>query len=97
MGLDGVRDNFVQKLDNTEWGISSNMRRLFDLIRKKDPQVIQVLVKQQLKPEFFAFRWLTLLLSQEFELPDVIAIWDVLFADQDLFNMLLHICCAMIL
>ena len=69
MGIDGVRDNFVQSLDDTEWGISSNMQRLYSMIKSKDLAVHQLLDRQQLKPEFFAFRWLTLLLSQEFELP----------------------------
>jgi len=96
MGRDGIRDNFLHLLDNTEWGIGSNMKRLFNLISRKDKAVFQVLEKLQLKPEFFAFRWLTLLLSQEFELPDVIAMWDFLFADKDLFDLLLHVCCAMI-
>ena len=71
MGIDGVRDNFVQSLDDTEWGISSNMQRLYGMVKSKDLTVYQVLERQQLKPEFFAFRWLTLLLSQEFELPGI--------------------------
>jgi TBC1 domain family member 13 len=69
MGLTGVRDNFVQVLDDTQWGIGSNMKRLYELIRSKDPLVHKQLIQQNLKPEFFAFRWLTLLLSQEFQLP----------------------------
>lgn len=45
----------------------------------------------------FETRWLTLLLSQEFPLPDVMRIWDSLFADENRFSFLIHICCAMIL
>ncbi|CAF4370939.1 unnamed protein product, partial [Adineta steineri] len=57
----------------------------------------ELLDKQKLKPEFFAFRWLTLLLSQEFHLPDVLRIWDSFFADQDQnFQFLLYFCCAMV-
>ena len=69
MGLEGVRENFVAALDDSQCGISSNMQRLFQLVRARDPAVYSVLDKQSLKPEFFAFRWLTLLLSQEFQLP----------------------------
>lgn len=43
------------------------------------------------------YRWLTLLLSQEFSLPDVERIWDSLFADPQRFTFLIYICCAMIL
>lgn len=53
--------------------------------------------EQNIKPQFFAFRWLTLLLSQEFLLPDVIRIWDSLFADDSRFDFLLLVCCAMLM
>jgi hypothetical protein len=45
---------------------------------------------------FLAIRWLTLMLSQEFPLPDVLRIWDSLFADENRFDFLIHICCSMI-
>jgi len=52
--------------------------------------------EQNIKPQYFTFRWLTLLLSQEFLLPDVIRIWDSLFSDQDRFEFLIPVCCAML-
>jgi hypothetical protein len=42
------------------------------------------------------FRWITLLLSQEFPLPDVLRIWDTLFSDESRFDFLIYVCCAMI-
>lgn len=97
MGLEGVRENFVASLDDSPWGIGSNMKRLYQYLKVKDLPVYTILEKQSLKPEFFAFRWLTLLLSQEFPLPDVIAVWDALFADTKTFDFLMHICCSMIM
>ena len=97
MGLEGVRENFVKELDDSQYGIGSNMKRLYELVKQKDPVVYNVLERQNLKPEFFAFRWLSLLLSQEFQLPDVISLWDCLFSDKNLFDLLMHICCSMIL
>ena len=46
---------------------------------------------------FVSSRWLTLLLSQEFPLPDVLRIWDSLFADENRFDFLIYICCSMIM
>lgn len=43
------------------------------------------------------FRWISLILSQEFPLPDVVRIWDSVLADEKRFDFLLYICCAMIL
>jgi len=45
------------------------MKRLYDLVKQNDLNVYNMLESQNLKPEFFAFRWLTLLLSQDFKLP----------------------------
>lgn len=97
MGLEGVRENFVKELDDSQYGIGSNMKRLYELVKQKDPVIYNVLERQNLKPEFFAFRWLSLLLSQEFQLPDVISLWDCLFSDKNLFDLLMHVCCSMIL
>ncbi|KAM6892586.1 TBC1 domain family member 13-like, partial [Xenentodon cancila] len=52
--------------------------------------------EQNIEPQYFTFRWLTLLLSQEFLLPDVIRTWDTLFSDQDRFNFLIVVCCGVL-
>ena len=33
------------------------MKRLYDLVKSKDVALFYVLEKQNLKPEYFAFRW----------------------------------------
>ena len=83
--------------DHSEFGILVRMQKFTMLLKKIDKDVYELFEEQKLKPEFYAFRWLTLLLSQEFNLPDVLRIWDSLFADPGRdFEFLLFICCAMI-
>jgi len=91
-----IRDNFIKSLDDSAHGIGEEMNRLLSLLQVKDSELWNDLEKKQLKPQFFAFRWITLLLSQEFILPDVIRLWDSLFSDPDRFEFLLHVCCAML-
>ncbi|CAF4980407.1 unnamed protein product [Rotaria sp. Silwood1] len=92
-----IRDNFMKIYDHSEFGILVRMQRFLMLLKKTDSKIYYLFEKQKIKPEFYAFRWLTLLLSQEFRLPDVLRIWDSLFADQERnFEFLLYICCAMI-
>ena len=43
------------------------------------------------------FRWLTLMLSQEFPLPDVLRIWDSLLSDETRSDFLIDVSTAMIL
>jgi hypothetical protein len=49
-------------------------------------------------PQFFAFRWITLLLTQEFPFPDAVRIWDTLLSDPaGRLDCLLRVCLALIL
>ena len=47
----------------------SLMRRFMMMVQSKDMALYLKLQEQDMKPQFFAFRWLTLMLSQEFQLP----------------------------
>lgn len=52
----------------------------------------------QVNPQFYAFRWITLLLTQEFPFPDVVRLWDSLFSDPGgHMDCLLRFCIAMLL
>lgn len=42
-------------------------------------------------------RWITLLMSQEFPLPEVLRIWDSLLSDRKRFDFLIDLACAMIM
>ncbi|KAL7980850.1 hypothetical protein Chor_002004, partial [Crotalus horridus] len=91
-----IRDNFIKSLDDSQCGITCKMEKVYVILKEKDGELYLKLQEQNIKPQFFAFRWLTLLLSQEFLLPDVIRIWDSLFADDNRFDFLLLVCCAML-
>lgn len=92
-----LRDNFMKIYDNSEFGIHGRMKKFSMLLKRFDEQVFLCFDEQKLKSEFYAFRWLTLLLSQEFHLPDVLRIWDSLFADSgENFEFIYYICCAMV-
>ena len=47
----------------------SMMKQLMQMLKEKDPACARKLEEQELKPQYYAFRYLTLLLSQEFPLP----------------------------
>jgi hypothetical protein len=91
-----ISDNFNQTMDKSKYGITGNLKKFEDMLSTVDTEVHSLLETQGLKPQFYAFRWITLLLSQEFLLPDVIEIWDCLFSDDNRFEFLYFICCAMI-
>ncbi|KAH8327680.1 hypothetical protein KR074_008819, partial [Drosophila pseudoananassae] len=92
-----IRDFFIKTLDDAEGGIKCMMARLSNMLKDKDPNIYERLKTQELHPQYYSFRWLTLLLSQEFPLPDVLRIWDSVFSDEHRFDFLIKICCSMML
>eukprot|EP01102_Stenamoeba_stenopodia_P013076 TRINITY_DN4189_c0_g1_i1.p1 TRINITY_DN4189_c0_g1~~TRINITY_DN4189_c0_g1_i1.p1 ORF type:complete len:403 (-),score=92.66 TRINITY_DN4189_c0_g1_i1:69-1277(-) len=92
-----IMNNFCKTLDKSDVGITAAMKRLNDLLKKKDPDLWQNLESKGMHPQFYSFRWLTLLLSQEFELPDTLRLWDSLFSDPKRFDFLFYVCCAMMI
>ncbi|KAG6500818.1 hypothetical protein ZIOFF_040673 [Zingiber officinale] len=62
------------------------------IVKKSD------IVARMMNPQFYAFRWITLLLTQEFELSSIMRIWDCLLSHPSgVQDMLLRVCCAMLL
>lgn len=96
--LSGFRDNFVQQLDNSVVGIRATITRLSQLLKEHDEELWRHLeITTKVNPQFYAFRWITLLLTQEFNFADSLLIWDTLLSDPDgPQDTLLRICCAML-
>uniref|UniRef100_A0A5K3F0X7 Rab-GAP TBC domain-containing protein n=1 Tax=Mesocestoides corti TaxID=53468 RepID=A0A5K3F0X7_MESCO len=77
--------------------IQCNFNRSLDQDFGIDPELLCHLNRLQLEPTYFAFRWITLLFSREFMLPDVLRLWDCIFADEHRFDLVLYICCSMLI
>lgn len=92
-----IRDFFIKSLDEADCGINTMMMRMLVQLKNHDLDVWLKFQQLDLKPQYYSFRWITLLLSQEFPLPDVLRIWDSLFSDEHRFDFLIYICCAMIM
>ncbi|THU56071.1 hypothetical protein C4D60_Mb11t13400 [Musa balbisiana] len=109
--LSGFRDNFCQKLDNSVVGIRSTISKLSELLKNHDGELwrhLEITTKTlalfpanmtlKVNPQFYAFRWITLLLTQEFNFVDSLHIWDALLSDPDgPQETLLRVCCAMLI
>ncbi|XP_057431952.1 uncharacterized protein LOC130724688 isoform X1 [Lotus japonicus] len=97
--LSGLRDNFCQQLDNSVVGIRSTITRLSQLLKEHDEELWRHLeVTTKVNPQFYSFRWITLLLTQEFNFHDILHIWDTLLSDPEgPQETLLRICCAMLI
>ena len=65
-----MRDRFIKSLDMSPTGVLNVIANLNKLLQRIDFQLWSHLQEIQVDPRFYSFRWLTLILSQEFELPD---------------------------
>lgn len=91
-------DHFCQQLDNSSVGIHSTLLYFSQLLKANDEELWRHLDNSKMNPQFYAFRWITLLLTQEFELSSIMRIWDCLLSHPSgVQDMLLRVCCAMLL
>ncbi|KAG6479284.1 hypothetical protein ZIOFF_062747 [Zingiber officinale] len=102
--LNIFRDNFCKQLDYSVVGIQSKMEKLSQLLKRHDEElwrhleVITKVIYLQVSPQFYAFRWISILLMREFNLTECLHIWDVLLSDPEgPQETLLRICCAMLI
>jgi hypothetical protein len=99
-----VRDHFVRSLDSdANSGINATLWRMSQRLAWFDRPLFRDLSKKDIKEQYYAFRWVTVLCSQEWDLPDVIRLWDSILADRGMqeeegcFEFLLDFAVAMLM
>ena len=67
------------------------------LLALLDRELFVDLARKNIDARFYVLRWLSLLFTQELELPDVLRLWDSLLGDPHRFRFLLFFACAMVM
>ena len=92
-----IKDNFIKTLDKSNCGIEVVLNRFYERLQAHDLQLYKKIAEEQsIKPQFYAFRWILLLLSQEFSLPDLITLWDAVFSSKDRLDFVQYLCLVML-
>ena len=92
------RDVFVMELDATDQGVRAYLDALSDMLATHGPEVHGHLTSMNLSTSMYAFRWITLLFTQDFEFADVLRLWDVMLASpRSKMECLLRLCVACVL
>jgi hypothetical protein len=94
--MNEIQDIFIRSKDNTETGIQTRIKSLNLILKVLDREIHDHLKEEKVELQYFAFRWYTLFLTQEFEMPDILRIWDSILADDNKFEFLNMICLAII-
>jgi hypothetical protein len=83
--MSDIKDNFIKSLDSTEDGIKARISTFDNYLSVLDNELFLYLEKEGVNPQFYALRWIILLLTQEFHLNDVLRLWDSLLSMPDMY------------
>lgn len=78
--IDYFRNLYNRDFDNSQQGIQGAIKKLEQLLSATKPEIVTHLKSLEVDLNYFAFRWITLLFTQEFDLPDIMVIWDFVFS-----------------
>ena len=92
-----IKDGFMRDLDKEKNGIDGKCRAMLSILKTVDYQVWCKLEQERVNPQFYALRWLMLLMCQEFDMANCVRLWDTLFADPDRYEFLNYVCVAIII
>lgn len=91
-----LADRFIAESDNSQLGIIAVVNEFDELLERADYELWALLGKQNLDSKFYALRWLMLLMAMEFQLPEVLRLWDSFLSDHNRFEFVTYFALAML-
>ncbi|SBT80733.1 TBC domain protein, putative [Plasmodium malariae] len=85
------RDVFCEGLDNTDDGINGKLKKFSLLLRIKEYEIWKKLYILKIETQYYALKWVLLLLTQEFDMADTIILYDHFIINNNE-NFILYIC-----
>lgn len=92
-----INECFIQKNGTATLDTTWTIGRFQALLAMLDKDLFLHLHKLNVDPRFYGVRWLSLLFAQEFQLSDLLTLWDTMFGDPHRFEFLLFFACAMVI
>lgn len=93
-----VGEHFVKEYDyDCTLGIRKKMNSVLELVKKYDIELYNAMERKKISETMFHLRWVSLLLCSEFDINQVLVLWDKLFSDSYRFEMVIYCCAAIII
>jgi hypothetical protein len=92
-----LKDGFMRDMDREDIGIQGKCRRIEQIIKAVSPPIHQKMRSEKIETQYYALRWVMLLMCQDFEMPNCIRLWDTLLADEERFDFLNYVCATVVL
>ena len=90
--LHGIKNNFEEDQE----GLLYKSDVLTECLKIIDEEIYNKLSEKNVKCEFFCLRWFIVLFGQEFDMGDVLRIWDFVFTCENKNYLLFYVCLAVI-
>ena len=90
--LNGIKNNFEENQE----GLFYKSEILSECVKIVDEDIYNKLLEKNIKCEFFCLRWFVVLFGQDFDMGDVIRIWDFVFSCENKNYLLFYVCLAVI-
>ena len=90
--LHGIKNNFEEDQE----GLLYKSDVLTECLKIVDEDIYNNLSEKNVKCEFFCLRWFIVLFGQEFDMGDVLRIWDFVFTCENKNYLLFYVCLAVI-
>ena len=90
--LNGIKNNFEENQE----GLFYKSEILSECLKIVDEDIYNKLLEKNIKCEFFCLRWFVVLFGQDFDMGDVIRIWDFVFSCENKNYLLFYVCLAVI-
>ena len=90
--LHGIKNNFEEDQE----GLFYKSEVLNECLKIVDENIYNKLIEKNVKCEFFCLRWFIVLFGQDFDMGDVLRIWDFVFSCENKNELLFYVCLSVI-
>jgi hypothetical protein len=90
--LHGIKNNFEEDQE----GLFYKSEILNECLKIVDENIYNKLMEKNVKCEFFCLRWFVVLFGQDFDMGDVLRIWDFVFSCENKNELLFYVCLSVI-
>ena len=89
----GLKNNF----DDEQEGLFNKSEILTECLKIVDIDIFNSLENKNVKCEFFCMRWFITMFGQDFDMGDILRIWDFIFCNENKNYLIIYVCLAVII
>jgi len=87
---------YIKDKDKESGGIFDKLSTLSEMLKIVDKDLFNHFHKIKLDVQLFAFKWVVLLFTQDFNMPDILRLWDAILSENNRFYMIFLLCLSIL-